>query len=1338
VVASHNGELETIIPPSGLLGYLNFSDGRPDPRWQKQVNDAYSFFAQKGEEAPWTALLAWLNTQLGHLRAEGSAAFRDITQAQWVLGTASEALAAYRRHHSDLLAHLADAEVFGPFFLVRVFEATLAQRSKNGHSEAVALILSRLNDFVGHRPIALLETRPQGEPYEHERHRPLPLYLRGAGVTWGPYHDVVAQALEILAATPTDLLADACLDLDLLDELAIDLRAYDHGHPANRRPNYVFGEWDPHHIDNQGRFRRYVARKITLDALLSRVAEEGPIPRGERLWEAAAVLAGTILMATGVSGWGPSAHDSSATLATLLPRIARNRDRFYEQLLDHLKGPHAARLRHEQTLTRQPFGGARQHLNTYLARHRAAQLQQRCLALLFAQMGYPEASQEQARRIPAVSTRMLSEMLGQLTTAHGEARRGELEQAAQRLPLVEDLLHRGIACGALADPWNLLGFNGLYPLSPAREDSVRDARLDELVHLMDQIFSTYARLMSEAAATGNRDLVDALNRGLEKLAEWWDQFATSEVGDLRKVQGRDALAARQVARALGLWHERGEATADLAFWRDRLDTFRSPKAFALVVDALLAKADFKAALGLLACWLGQAEQIPLEEGIYSFHGLALRWMLALCQPEDVDLEDLPRPDFSPAERQTLAARFLDQLEANAEDYWQVPTLGEQLPMPREAGHQGEEAEEEENLFGAAYDEVTYQDSTGDDEGAVIGNGGPAREFGLQEYGDLVEKRLRFQSTLARLWQVGARYLAPWAKSGDREEPPGGPETQDLHIYLGNWLTEAESKKQGLLQLLDSVHAYPVPEPSGDYDSLVEYDRQRVFKEQLLYSVINTCLDMSLAVSVLRSATARGEMSGDTPADAPPATEALQEGQAAWEPWAIRLEAVLMAGDPEGTRDTLARFVEHFRAEPLLFTPLTEGGPPRPILRVRIAQTILRALLANLPRLGLIHATFDLLRTAREMEVNRPAPHGRGITDFNHFFQSAFQATVECVVDSSSTWPAERQADPLLVQTLERLTAPFLALWVEHSRTLQLSILETVQGEAEWRRLQDFVRRYGGDLFHARFMTLANLRGILHRGVGAYLDYLQENEDPLHPILLLEDLGRAIPREEAETNLRRVLQAVVENYEEYKDYNTTTTQSDYGENLHVLLDFLRIKTSYERNAWQFRPLVMVHEVLARHGRDQAAILWEQSFTRVTQDLADRHLEQLAAMEKARGGRLSTIADRLQERFVKPLSLDRLCALLEPAMREAREERGPHTAFTRFCQEMEKHTATPSGVGLDVPFWLRRLETEVNRIQARQTTIAVLAENFFRVPRRNVSFEELDAQLREWNQPQQRPT
>src|SRR4029077_13904818 len=111
----------------------------------------------------------------------------------------------------------------------------------------VAGALAPLNDFVGYRPLAILETRPRGEPYDHEKVRPIPVYLRGVGVAWGRYHDLVSQALGILNATDAALLAEAGFDPQLLDEFAFDPRAYDHGHPVNRRPNYVFGEWDPHH-----------------------------------------------------------------------------------------------------------------------------------------------------------------------------------------------------------------------------------------------------------------------------------------------------------------------------------------------------------------------------------------------------------------------------------------------------------------------------------------------------------------------------------------------------------------------------------------------------------------------------------------------------------------------------------------------------------------------------------------------------------------------------------------------------------------------------------------------------------------------------------------------------------------------------------------------------------------------------------------------------------------------------------------------------------------------------------------------------------------------------------
>ena len=78
---------------------------------------------------------------------------------------------------------------------------------------------------------------------------------------------------------------------------------------------------------------------------------------------------------SGISGRGPDTHDSGVTLSKLLPRIASYRDAFYKQHLARLDGPHGTRLREESTTLRQPFGGARQHLNARLARLRATQLQ---------------------------------------------------------------------------------------------------------------------------------------------------------------------------------------------------------------------------------------------------------------------------------------------------------------------------------------------------------------------------------------------------------------------------------------------------------------------------------------------------------------------------------------------------------------------------------------------------------------------------------------------------------------------------------------------------------------------------------------------------------------------------------------------------------------------------------------------------------------------------------------------------------------------------------------------------------------------------------------------------
>ena len=67
------------------------------------------------------------------------------------------------------------------------------------------------------------------------------------------------------------------------------------------------------------------------------------------------------------------------------------------------------------------------------------------------------------------------------------------------------------------------------------------------------------------------------------------------------------------------------------------------------------------------------------------------------------------------------------------------------------------------------------------------------------------------------------------------------------------------------------------------------------------------------------------------------------------------------------------FRESFRHEPLLYTPLQQGGHPRPILRASIAQTILRGLVGNLPRQGLLRETLQLLQLARRWRRSKICP-----------------------------------------------------------------------------------------------------------------------------------------------------------------------------------------------------------------------------------------------------------------------------------------------------------------------------------------------------------------------------
>jgi hypothetical protein len=289
----------------------------------------------------------------------------------------------------------------------------------------------------------------------------------------------------------------------------------------------------------------------------------------------------------------------------------------------------------------------------------------------------------------------------------------------------------------------------------------------------------------------------------------------------------------------------------------------------------------------------------------------------------------------------------------------------------------------------------------------------------------------------------------------------------------------------------------------------------------------------------------------------------------------------------------------------------------------------------------------------------------------------------------------------------------------------------VANEGRWRKLKKFIRDYGGDLFTQKFMNFGNLRAILDQGVDAYLAALEEEPGSEQTVRLLGDLDRRVPREEAAALLELAIEAVAENYSEYIDYNSTTTQSDRGDLLYTLLDLLRLAASYERTAWNMRPVILAHHVLVRHGRGKAAEIWRDAVAERTAAVADEHVERFERLSRKYGMRLRSIADRLGERFVQPLAIDRLCALVRPAVEELRGGRTPES-FKQLEREVAPFTKEPSGVGFDTPSWLEALESEAEEVRAGTLEEDELADPFFRVPEVRLTLDQIRRQVRTWEE------
>ena len=619
-------ELEPVLDE--VVGYLNFSSGNSDPHFLENLSrlteaiESQEPVASGSESTLVEVLQSWLTAAVERLQSAGKA-FRDASQASALIKLMfKDFLPAYREFHRDLLHHQTEQNLWRPFFLGRAWEALLRQGAPWEESDRIVTVaLAQLNDYVGYRPTPALTSGNRSDPYPNEFVRPIPLYVRGAGVAAGRYGPLVTRTLKILRDTDSEILQRAWFDLDRLEEIALDPRAYDFDHPVNRRPNHHFGQWDPRHIDGAGYYTRFVMQQVTLAALLARVeaADGDAQEQDERLYEASAVLAGTILMASGTSGDSPGCHDSTVTLSTLLPHIASYRDDFYQQLLTSAVGQRGERLRQEAQKRRQPFGAARQHLNHELSRRRALQLQRVHLALLFARMGYQESALKQADSVRVASARMLTALYCRLTSGHDAIDAGKLDLVSDDLLQIEDLLHRAIECGALVDPWSVVGFAANFSLFPALENTVHDWRVDELIELIRQILDLAARAWSEAAAVDDSKHERLFESILQRLTRWWDQHATATVEGVDRLVAKEIeVSANLVSGALNAWHKAGAASGDIAFWQMFVEEFDSSKAFQMVIEALLDHGDTVASRALMMQWVNQRDRTPLDDGDADF------------------------------------------------------------------------------------------------------------------------------------------------------------------------------------------------------------------------------------------------------------------------------------------------------------------------------------------------------------------------------------------------------------------------------------------------------------------------------------------------------------------------------------------------------------------------------------------------------------------------------------------------------------------------------------------------------------------------------------------------
>ena len=214
--------------------------------------------------------------------------------------------------------------------------------------------------------------------------------------------------------------------------------------------------------------------------------------------------------------------------------------------------------------------------------------------------------------------------------------------------------------------------------SRAVENSVHDHRVDELIDMIERHLRA---VRATAEGGGRRRATTALQQRLSDGAgrawpRWWDKFATIEVSSSRASPASETL---RIGRA------RGRGAAGLArggHGRRRPGLLAAARRRVPLAQGLRPGRSRRCWTSAIRwppwpCWCsGSARPRRFRWPRRTTRSTSWRccgWKTC-GSPRTSPAQPRSRPERPPAERWPLARKFLDYLEANAEEYWQVPRL----------------------------------------------------------------------------------------------------------------------------------------------------------------------------------------------------------------------------------------------------------------------------------------------------------------------------------------------------------------------------------------------------------------------------------------------------------------------------------------------------------------------------------------------------------------------------------------------------------------------------------------------------------------------------------------